>query len=56
VELVVQEDGAQLLVGAEQPFNGDPELTSRLVITFHGKIKDGVVTEPKIHLRTQQSA
>ena len=43
VELVVQEDSARLLVGAEQPFNGDLEFSSRLVITLHGEVEDGVI-------------
>ena len=42
MELVVEEDRARLLVGAEETFNGHPEFPGGL-LAFHGEVEDGVI-------------
>ena len=43
VKFVEEEDGAWLLVGVEDPFNGHPQITSGGIGTVHGEVEDGVV-------------
>jgi hypothetical protein len=43
VELVIEEDGSGLLVGAEDVLDGDPKSMGRLVVVVHGEVEDGVV-------------
>jgi hypothetical protein len=43
VELVIEEDGPGLLVGAEDVLDGDLESMGRLVVVVHGEVEDGVV-------------
>jgi hypothetical protein len=43
VELVIEEDGPGLLVGAEDVLDGDPKSMGRLVVVVHGGVEDGVV-------------
>lgn len=43
MEFVVEKDGAGLLVGAEEAFDGGPELARRLLIAAHGKVEYRVI-------------
>ena len=43
VKFIEEEDGAWLPVGAEDPFNGHPQITGGGIGTVHGEVEDGVV-------------
>ena len=50
VELLLEDDGAGLLIRLEQNLDGDVQGAS-VLIGLHGKVKDGVVDEA-VHLAT----
>lgn len=40
---MAEEDCPQLLVHAEEAFNGEPESAGNVVVTLHGKVKKKVM-------------